>query len=232
VTNEKIGDGELHRFELNLHPNEASGLLIVENDALLRAHGWELALWAVLDEGEIEDCVAILGHKRGAEISEGWEIERLHAVLANDVKTEDAESVARHDGWVYVFGSHFGSKSGPLQPKRGFVARFCEADVEHATHDPAVRMEVFRESFALHRLVNDVLKDGGPETIPLGPETYGAFIEETRHRGAEKKRSGPVWCATMTCPSTSRARPFVLTARSCSACASLSPPTAGPSSSS
>ena len=188
MTNEKIGDGELHRFELNLHPNEASGLLMVENDALLRAHGWELALWAVLDEGEIEDCVAILGHKRGAEISEGWEIERLHAVLANDVKTEDAESAARHDGWVYVFGSHFGSKSGPLQPKRGFVARFREADVEHATHDPAVEMEVFRESFALHRIVNDALKDGGPETIPLGPETYKAFIEETRHRGAEKKK--------------------------------------------
>jgi hypothetical protein len=107
VTSEKTGDGELHRLELNLHPNEASGLLTVENDALLEAHGWELALWAVMDEGEIEDCVAILGHKRGTEISEGWEIERLHAVLANDVKTEDAESVARRDGWGYVFGSHF-----------------------------------------------------------------------------------------------------------------------------
>jgi hypothetical protein len=61
--------------------------------------------------------------------------------LANDVKTEDAESVARHDGWVYVFGSHFGGKGGPLQPKRGFVARFREADVEHATEDPAVEMK-------------------------------------------------------------------------------------------
>ena len=188
MTNEKTGDGELHRFELNLHPNEASGLLIVENDALLEAHGWESALWAVLDEGEIEDCIAILGHKRDTEISEGWEIERLHAVLANEVKTEDAESVARRDGWVYVFGSHFGSKSGPLQPKRGFVARFRETDVEHATDDPAVEMEVFRESFALHRLVNDALKAGGPETIPLGPETYKALIEETRRRGAEKKK--------------------------------------------
>ena len=188
MTSEKTGDGELHRLELNLHPNEASGLLTVENDALLEAHGWELALWAVMDEGEIEDCVAILGHKRGTEISEGWEIERLHAVLANDVKTEDAESVARRDGWVYIFGSHFGGKSGPLQPKRGFVARFREADVEHATHDPAVEIEVFRESFALHRLVNDTLKARGPETIPLGPETYGAFIEETRRRGAEKKK--------------------------------------------
>ena len=71
MTSEKTGDGELYRLELNLHPNEASGLLTVENDALLEAHGWELALWAVMDEGEIEDCVAILGHKRGTEISEG-----------------------------------------------------------------------------------------------------------------------------------------------------------------
>src|SRR3990170_5697217 len=110
------GEDGLHQLSLNLHPNEASGLLTVENDALLEAHGWESALWAVLDEGEIEDCIAILGHNSGGEISEGWEIERLHAVLANEVKTEDAESVARHDGRVYVFGSHFGSKSGPLQP--------------------------------------------------------------------------------------------------------------------
>ncbi len=69
----------LHRLELNLHPNEASGLLTVEDESLLEAHGWELAFWAVLDEGEIEDCVAVIGHRRGADISEGWEIERVRA---------------------------------------------------------------------------------------------------------------------------------------------------------
>jgi hypothetical protein len=58
----------------------------------------------------------------------------------------------------------------------------------HATEDPAVRMEVYRESFALHRLINDALKSGGPETISLGPETYRALIEETRRRGTEKKK--------------------------------------------
>ncbi|MBA3473277.1 MAG: hypothetical protein H0T57_08650, partial [Rubrobacter sp.] len=45
------GEDGLHQLSLNLHPNEASGLLAVENDALLEAHGWEFALWAVLDEG-------------------------------------------------------------------------------------------------------------------------------------------------------------------------------------
>jgi hypothetical protein len=57
-----VAEDRLQRLELNLHPNEASGLLVVEDEPLLKAHGWELAFWAVLDEGEIEDCVAIIGH--------------------------------------------------------------------------------------------------------------------------------------------------------------------------
>jgi hypothetical protein len=121
-------------------------------------------------------------------MSEGWEIERLHAVPTSDVKTEDAESVARHEGWVYLFGSHFGSKSGPLQPKRGFVARFREADVGKATEDPAVEIEVFRKSFALHHLINDALKAEGPDLVPLGPDSYEALIEGTLQRGAQERK--------------------------------------------
>ncbi len=189
MTTEIVGDDEFHQLELNLHPNEASGLLTVENDALLKAHDWEFALWAVLDEGRIEDCVAIIGHKRGADMSEGWDIERLHAVPADDgVKTEDAESVARHGGWVYLIGSHFGSKSGPLQPKRGFIARFREDEVGHATDNPAVALEVFRGSFMLHRLINDALKSGGPDLVPLGPASYEALIEETIERGTKERK--------------------------------------------
>ena len=184
------GDG-LHQLNLNLEPNEASGLLTLENDALLEAHGWELAFWAVLDEGRVEDCVAVIGRERGAPIGEGWRIERLNARLKNDPgKTEDAESVARHDGWVYVFGSHFGSKDGPLQPKRGFVARFGEDDVEHVTDGPAVEMEVSRKSFAIHRIVNDAFKAGGPDLVPLGRESEEAFIRKTIERGEDK---GKAW---------------------------------------
>ena len=48
--------------------------LLPANEALLEAHGWELAFWAMMDEGEIEDCVAIIGHRafsvpRGARSS-------------------------------------------------------------------------------------------------------------------------------------------------------------------
>lgn len=75
-----MAEDGLQRLELNLHPNEASGLLTVEDESLLEAHGWELAFWAVLDEGEIEYCIAVIGHRRGADIVEGWEIERLRAL--------------------------------------------------------------------------------------------------------------------------------------------------------
>ena len=47
-----MAEDGLQRLELNLHPNEASGLLTVEDESLLEAHGWELAFWAVLDEGD------------------------------------------------------------------------------------------------------------------------------------------------------------------------------------
>ena len=72
---------ELHQYNLDMHPNEASGLLAIENEALLDEHGWDLAFWVVLDEGTVQDCVALAGHRRDAgDLGEGWEIERLHAV--------------------------------------------------------------------------------------------------------------------------------------------------------
>lgn len=179
----------LQELDLNLHPNEASGLLTVEDGALLGAHGWDLAFWAVLDEGRIEDCVAVIGHRSGADIGEGWEIERLRAkAVGYDGKTEDAEAITIHDGLVYIFGSHFGSKAGPLQPKRGFVARFREADVGHAAEDPAMEIEVSRRSFALHRLVNDALSESDLELIPLGRKSYEAFIAATIRRGEEENK--------------------------------------------
>ena len=61
-----VGEDELFQMDLNLHPNEASGLLTIGNEALLGDHGWDLGFWAVLDEGEIEDCVAAIGHRRGS----------------------------------------------------------------------------------------------------------------------------------------------------------------------
>ena len=184
------GKGEgLRRLEFNLEPNEASGLLSIENEGLLESHGWDVGFWVVLDDDRIEDCVAAVGHRGGSGPGEGWEIDRFHTEpVGDDGKTEDAESIARHDGMVYAFGSHFGSKDGPLQPKRGFVARFREAEVRHAFEDPAVEMEVSRKSFVLHRLINDALKSNGPSLMPLGERSHEAFIDQTIERGEEKDK--------------------------------------------
>ena len=185
------GEDELFQMDLNLHPNEASGLLTIGNEELLGEHGWDLGFWAVLDEGEIEDCIAAIGHRRGSPDDEGWEIERVRAEASGAAgKTEDAEAITRDEstGYVYILGSHFGSKDGPLQPKRGFVARFREADVGHVTEDPAMDLEVSRRSFALHRIINDALQEGGPDLIPLGEQSYKALIAATIERGEKESK--------------------------------------------
>jgi hypothetical protein len=180
---------ELPVVDLDLRPNEASGLLIVEDDPLREAHGWDRAFWVVLDEGMVEDSTAVVGHRRGGPIDQGWEIERLHASpqpVGDQGRTEDAEALARHAGWVYVFGSMFGAKAGPLQPKRSFVARLREAEVGHATADPAVSMQIARPGFAVHRLLNDALRATGPELAPLGPRSRQALIEATIANGEQQ----------------------------------------------
>ena len=184
-------EDEIFQMDLNLHPNEASGLLTIGDDRLLGEHDWDIGFWAVLDEGEIADCVAAIGHRRGSPEDEGWEIERLHAEVDGDAgKTEDAEAITRdpRTGYVYILGSHFGSKSGPLQPKRGFVARFREADVGHVTANPAMPLDVSRRSFALHRLINDALKSDNHDLIPLGEKSYEGLIEATIERGDKEKK--------------------------------------------
>lgn len=188
----RIPDGDLHRFDLDLHPNEASGLLIIENEALLGAHGWDRAFWVVLDEGTVQDCIALVGHRGDApdeELGDGWEIQRLHASPAGDTKTtEDCEALTRFGGYVYVLGSHFGSKEGPLEPKRGFVARFREADVLHATEEPAAEVVVSRPAFVMHRLINDAIREHGVGLVPLAPGVRAAFVRETVERGEKRKK--------------------------------------------
>ena len=186
-----VGEDELFQMELNLHPNEASGLEEIRDEELLGEHGWDPGFWACLDEGEIEDCVAAIGHRRGSPEEEGWEIERLRAEASGaSGKTEDAEAITRDEstGYVYILGSHFGGKDGPLQPKRSFVARFREADVGDIIGAPAVELDVSRRSFALHRLINDALEESGPGLIPLGKESHKALIAATIERGEKENK--------------------------------------------
>ena len=46
---EKRTSSAVRTIDLDLHPNEASDLLPVENERILGAHGWDRAFWTVLD---------------------------------------------------------------------------------------------------------------------------------------------------------------------------------------
>ncbi len=174
--------GSLPTIGLDLSPNEASGLLLIRNQDLLDTHRWDRGFWVVLDEGPVEQCIAVIGHRRGMPVGGGWGIERLTADAPGGAETKDAEALGRSNGWIYIFGSHFGGKAGPLQPERGFVARFREDEAGDLSH---VRMEISRHSFVVHRLVNDALRALGPPIKPLHPRSREAFITATRDQGAE-----------------------------------------------
>lgn len=172
----------LHCVDLSVAGNEASDLLPVHSPEVLAAYAGRRAFWTVLDEGPIEDCLALLVERTDGS----W---RAHHVVvdAGDEcgRTEDGEALAYVDGWVYVIGSHFGSKGGPLRPKRAFVARFREADAAGGK----VKMAVVRNRFRLHRAVNDALAGAAITPLPPGDRVRHRFIVETIERGTARAKS-------------------------------------------
>jgi hypothetical protein len=171
---------ELVRLEFDLGPNEASGLETFDNQRVLANHGWDVAFWAVLDEVDVSRAVGVIGHRHGAPLHRGWTAERLHATTPEGTgTTEDAEAVAQHRGWTYVFGSHFGKKGGPLQRKRQFVARFNDDEIVDAFGGDPVRLQVRRTGLddGLHRVINDALAERDVELVPSGPNVRAAFCE-------------------------------------------------------
>jgi hypothetical protein len=177
----------LQRVDLHLEPNEASDLTAVHEPGLLGAHGWDAAYLTVLDEGPVEDCVAVLGHDAGAAPTEGWTSERIH-LDAGDMadRTEDAEAVTVRDGVVYVVGSHYGSKDGPLEPKRHWLARFDQSDLADGLKDCRPRLEVVRTKFHLHRAVNDGLRASGLPLFDLGASAHDALVGATLRDGRKR----------------------------------------------
>ncbi|MGN9774201.1 hypothetical protein ACTMS0_00250 [Micromonospora sp. H33] len=171
----------LRLLEFVVAGNEASDLLPVHSAALLRAHGARRGFWTVLDEGPVEHCLALL-----LELDDGtW---TAHHVAADagpeNGRTEDGEALAHHDGWVYVFGSHFGSKAGPLRPRRAFVARFREDDAVGGR----LPVQVVRNRFRIHRAVNDALLKAPFTPLPPGDQVRSRFIGETVARGTARSK--------------------------------------------
>ncbi|MER7888207.1 hypothetical protein ABTX15_00075 [Micromonospora sp. NPDC094482] len=178
----------LRLLEFVVGGNEASDLLPVRSAALLRAHGARRGFWTVLDEGPVERCLALLLEREdGAWVA--------HHVAADagveNGRTEDGEALAHHDGWVYVFGSHFGSKAGPLRPRRAFVARFREDD---AATSP-LPVQVVRNRFRVHRAINDALAGAALTPLPPGERVRARFIVETLARGTAGAKS---WVSRLT----------------------------------
>jgi hypothetical protein len=143
----------------------------------------------------VEDSVALLGHAAGAPLGSGWSSHRLHFTPERDHgRTEDAEALAFRDGLVYVIGSHFGKKEGPLQPRRQFIARFPQEELEEGVHGARPPLEVARTRFRLHRAINDALLAAGLPLFALGDGARAAFIDATIERGerGEKRWAGLV----------------------------------------
>lgn len=179
----------LHSVDLRLEPNEASDLAEVHEPGLLEAEGWDQAFLTVLDEGPVEDCIAVLGHAAGAGLTDGWSSHRLAFSAHSDAgKTEDAEAVAIRDGRVYVLGSHYGSKTGPLEAKRHFVARFDQAELCEGLEGCTPTLEIARTRFRLHRAVNDALAASGIELFELSEPAHEALIDATIKRGRKKDK--------------------------------------------
>ena len=186
----------MHETDLHLEPNEASDLTQLFRPQVLAQHKWELALATVLDEGPVEDAIAVLLHDAGAHVAEGWYARRV-AAKASQRKgaTNDAEACATRGGWLYVVGSQFGGKEGPLEPARSFIARLREDDILQALIEstkPGAEVAWLR--FGLHRAINDALARAGVELIELGPRTREAYIDATIRGGArdDKAWSGQV----------------------------------------
>lgn len=168
--------------------SEASGLLAIENKAVLEAQGWSLGFWTCSDEGPVEEALGALGKRKDTG---DWELCHVKGAKATvKKKTEDCEGMARLGDRVYIFGSHFGTKTGPLEPRRHFVARFNEAKIDGHLDEATIEVEIARGAFKLHRVINDALKESGLRIIETGAEEARQCIEKTRKIG---KKKGKRW---------------------------------------
>jgi hypothetical protein len=182
-------DETVDAVDLDLHPNEASDLAVVPAGVVAR---FDQTFVTVLDEGVIEESIAILGH-RGDDVTQGWEAVRLHLEPADHAgRTEDAEACDFFGDHLYILGSHFGSKDGPLEAKRAWMARVAKADLAAAVDGERPPIEIARNRFALHRALNDRLRESGVQLRELGPRARERLVLKTVERARQK---GKAWAA-------------------------------------
>lgn len=165
---------------------EASDLLAIQSAPILEAKAWDCGFWTVSDEKAIQKDLAIIGHDKGAPLERNWHMESVHVPAAPEVHTDDAEVLCRYGEWIYVLGSHFGKKGGPLKAARQFVARFREDNVDMTNGAATVSMDIRNDAFALHRLINDALAAMRSDLIETTAIEQAQFIAAAQHEGAEE----------------------------------------------
>lgn len=177
-----------HVVDLDLEPHEASGLVASESDRLKKRLGWAPLYWTILDDGKVENCIAVIGQVDGTvEPTAGWSSRRLHCTVTTVTgDTDDGEAIAAHDGWVYVFGSGYGAKNGPLEPERSFVARFHEDDVAVDDGRLSVDLHVQQAPFVLHQVINDALRRGHVDVLPPAPKYHRKFVTKVRNSAVKE----------------------------------------------
>jgi Protein of unknown function (DUF3616) len=146
---------------------------------------WHEAYWTAIDEAPASECLAVI-----ARIGPGEGEWRIKPVAVRQDrgsrKTQDVEGLARFDGWVYLIGSQYGRPGGPLESRRSFVARFREPGGAPAR---AVRMEVVRDRFRLHRAINDALAVSRLPLARLSEKASRAFIRRTHALGQRRHKA-------------------------------------------
>lgn len=155
---------------VDVGPNEASGICPISSPIALEARGWDQGFWVILDDTSVAEGIVAVGRKQGDEGS--WEALPLPVAAGDHPDTDDGEDCLRIGEWVYVFGSHYGSKEGPLEQERQFVARFREAQLA----EDEVDLHVVCTEFRLHRLINDALAASDTEIFPLAEQARTALV--------------------------------------------------------
>ena len=160
--------------------HEGSSLLRVENAPLLRANGWTRAFWVAFDEREAGRSPVGLFAQKSADSK--WELREVSLTpKEGQPKIDDTEALARKGGFIYLVGSHFGKKKGKLEAARQFVARFRESAVQGTS--PEIALDIRRDDFGLHRLLNDALAQQNVDLIDRGPNEKEGYIKKTQTNG-------------------------------------------------
>lgn len=163
-----------------------SALLAMRHRRLMAARDWAQAYWMVSDEALIEDALFVLYQSHH---SATWHIEKVATnVIGPAGEYKDAEALAYRDGYVYIVGSHFGKKRGPLERKRQFIARFAEPSEADGGGPLTIDMQVAHDGFGLHRLINDALRHHRIDLVPQTAVVHDAYIQATRVSEEDRDR--------------------------------------------